>query len=386
MKILIYRWSVFHQEDIAEAFESFGHTVEYYEETQEERKGTDIRRLKEAVLEYDCVFSANYFSRAANACYETNRRYIAWTVDSPMLTMFDTSVFHDTNYIFLFDKFDYYRFLQMGVPHVYYLPLAVNAERVDKLIKQTPQKEKDIYKGDISFVGGLYHKNSYDAIEDKLPQYLQGYFDACMEAQLDIYGDNIFDRCLTTDILQQLCEITDFHRSDTSFSDIRLVFTSTYLGFKMAQKERIRNLNALASKFQVNLYTDMSDGRLRGVNVRESVDYRYEMPLVFNESKINMNFTIRNIRTGLPLRIWDILGAGGFLLTNYQVELNDFFENGKDIVYYDSLEDMLYKADYYMEHEGERIEIAKNGLKKVMNNHTYRHRIAYILEVMSESD
>ena len=29
MKILIYRWSVFHQEDIAEAFESFGHTVEY---------------------------------------------------------------------------------------------------------------------------------------------------------------------------------------------------------------------------------------------------------------------------------------------------------------------------------------------------------------------
>lgn len=47
-----------------------------------------------------------------------------------MLTMFDTSVFNECNYIFLFDKFDYYRFLQMGVKHVYYLPLAVNAERV----------------------------------------------------------------------------------------------------------------------------------------------------------------------------------------------------------------------------------------------------------------
>ena len=42
MKILIYRWSVFHQEDIAEAFESFGHTVEYYEEMPDERKGTDL--------------------------------------------------------------------------------------------------------------------------------------------------------------------------------------------------------------------------------------------------------------------------------------------------------------------------------------------------------
>ena len=57
MKILIYRWSVFHQEDIAEAFESFGHTVEYYEEMPDERKGTDIRRLKEVVAEYDLVFS-----------------------------------------------------------------------------------------------------------------------------------------------------------------------------------------------------------------------------------------------------------------------------------------------------------------------------------------
>ena len=141
-----------------------------------------------------------------------------------------------------------------------------------------------------------------------------------MEAQLDLYGDNVFDRLLTADILERLCEIIDFHQSDTAFSDIKLVFSSTYLGFKTAQKERIRNLNALASRFEVNLYTDRTDDRLRGVHVRESVDYREEMPLVFHESDINMNFTIRNIRTGLPLRIWDILGAGGFLLTNYQIE------------------------------------------------------------------
>lgn len=382
MKILIYRWSVFHQEDIAEAFESFGHTVEYYEEMPDERKETDIRRLKEVVAEYDLVFSANYFSRVSNACQAEQKKYIAWTVDSPMLTMFDTSVFNECNYIFLFDKFDYYRFLQMGVKHVYYLPLAVNAERVKNCIEAASEKEKGKYRGDISFVGGLYYKNSYDAIEDKLPEYLQGYFDACMEAQLDLYGDNVFDRLLTADILERLCEIIDFHQSDTAFSDIRLVFSSTYLGFKTAQKERIRNLNALASRFEVNLYTDRTDDRLRGVHVRESVDYREEMPLVFHESDINMNFTIRNIRTGLPLRIWDILGAGGFLLTNYQIELGDFFENGKDLVYYDSLDDMMRKAEYYLDHEDERKTIAQNGLKKIVQYHTYEHRIDVILKTV----
>ena len=51
MKILIYRWSVFHQEDIAEAFESFGHTVEYYEEMPDERKGLmPVRRSRKNTL------------------------------------------------------------------------------------------------------------------------------------------------------------------------------------------------------------------------------------------------------------------------------------------------------------------------------------------------
>ncbi len=382
MKILIYRWNVFHQEDIAEAFESFGHTVEYYEETEKERKSTDIRRLKEVVAEYDLIFSANYFSRVSNACQAEHKKYIAWTVDSPMLTMFDTSVFNECNYIFLFDKFDYYQFLQMGVKHVYYLPLAVNAERVKKRIETASGEEKEKYRGDISFVGGLYYKNSYDAVADKLPEYLQGYFDACMEAQLDLYGDNVFDRLLTADILERLCEVMDFHQSDTAFSDIKLVFSSTYLGFKTAQKERIRNLNALASRFAVNLYTDKSDDRLRGVRVKDSVDYREEMPLVFHESAINMNFTIRNIRTGLPLRIWDILGAGGFLLTNYQIELGDFFENEKDLVYFDSLDDMMRKAEYYLNHEDERRTIAQNGFEKVRQYHTYEHRIQTILKTV----
>lgn len=382
MKILIYRWSVFHQEDIAEAFESF-------------RTYSRILRGKPGRAERDrypqaqrsrcgvrpCLF-CNYFSRVSNACQAQQKKYIAWTVDSPMLTMFDTSVFNECNYIFLFDKFDYYRFLQMGVKHVYYLPLAVNAERVKNCIETASEEEKEKYRGDISFVGGLYYKNSYDAIEDKLPEYLQGYFDACMEAQLDLYGDNVFDRLLTADILERLCEIIDFHQSDTAFSDIKLVFSSTYLGFKTAQKERIRNLNALASRFEVNLYTDRTDDRLRGVHVKESVDYREEMPLVFHESDINMNFTIRNIRTGLPLRIWDILGAGGFLLTNYQIELGDFFENGKDLVYYDSLDDMMRKAEYYLDHEDERKTIAQNGLKKIVQYHTYEHRIDVILKTV----
>ena len=78
--------------------------------------------------------------------------------------------------------------------------------------------------------------------------------------------------------------------------------------------------------------------------------------------------------------MWDVLGAGGFLLTNFQPEFLSFFENGKDIVFYDSLSDMQSKALYYLEHEDERKQIAENGHKKVKELHTYDIRIKQMLE------
>jgi len=41
---------------------------------------------------------------------------------------------------------------------------------------------------------------------------------------------------------------------------------------------------------------------------------------------------------------------------------------------------LLYKADYYLEHEEERFTIAMNGYQKVKEAHTYHHRVRTILE------
>lgn len=376
MKILIYKWNVFNQEDIKSAFEYFGHTVDMYSGPYDK---CDI------FAEYDIIFSVNYFSEVSDLCQELGKPYVSWTVDSPMITMYHQSVFNQHNYIFLFDQFQYVQFKNMGVKHVYYLPLAVDTERVQKQLAERKNLNGHSFQNEIAFVGGLYHKNSYDAIEPVLPEYLRGYFDAAMEAQMDIYGDNLFDSLLNVDILTKLSSIVDFQQDDRSFSDLKLVFTSTYLGYKLAQKERIRYLNSLARNHQVGLYTSEPDEALQNVTYMGTVDYLNDMPRVFHDSNINLNLTIRNIRTGIPLRVWDVLGAGGFLLTNYQVELDSYFENGKDIVYFDGLDDCLRKADYYLTHEDERKTIAENGLKKVHKEHSYVDRIRVILNCLNNA-
>ena len=260
----------------------------------------------------------------------------------------------------------------------------MNTDRLNSQLNSQTREEKDRFSADISFVGSMYHKNSYDDIKDKLPPYLRGYFDAAMFAQLNIYGDNIIDELLTVDILKQLSEFVDFRQDKRAFSDIRLVFESTFLGFKLANIERVGTLNLLAKKNKVALYTDEQDTSLINVDFKGTVDYMNDMPKVFNNSSINLNMTIRNIRTGIPLRVWDILGAGGFLLTNYQIELTDYFKNEESIVYYEDMYDCCKKAEYYLLHEDKRRQIAAKGHELVSKKHSYINRVKYILDVIGK--
>lgn len=390
MKILIYKWKVFNQADVKSAFEYFGHTVDMYEEkpVSSDRitgiKEHDYALLADVFGEYDLIFSLNYFPHVSDICEQIGRKYVAWTVDSPLISLYHQSVFNSCNYIFIFDKFFYYELKQMGVKNVYYLALAVNTERIDKITADQTDDERQKFAADISFVGGMYHKNSYDDIKDKLPPYMRGYFDAAMLAQLNIYGDNIIDELLTVDILKELWEFIDFRQDDRAFSDVRLVFESTFLGFKLANIERIKTLNLLAGNNRVSLYTDEPDEELINVELKGTVDYMNDMPKVFNNSRINLNMTIRNIRTGIPLRAWDILGAGGFLLTNFQLELADYFQNGRDIVYYEDMYDCEKKAEYYLSHEDERRMIALNGYELVKEKHSYIQRVGVILNTINE--
>ena len=111
----------------------------------------------------------------------------------------------------------------------------------------------------------------------------------------------------------------------------------------------------------------------------KAADYFLEAPLVFAHSKININMTAPNIETGIPLRVFDILGAGGFLITDWREDLKDCFTIGKDLEVYDGIDDLLEKTDYYLKHEDKRTAIARHGLETVQNRHDYSVRMREIL-------
>ena len=303
--------------------------------------------------------------------------------------------------------------------NVYYLPLAAATRRADDVIKkwQTDMRQKKGafdapdapgnnaaacvedetgYKGsdgdaagdflyDVSFIGSMYRKNSYDEIKDMLPDYVRGYFDALMKLQMEIYGENYIDGMLTAEIMDELNKHFRIEKSERSFSNLSLIFSTTVLGFKIAQLERYKLLGALSKYFDVSVFTDDENADFVLAHNMGPVRYWDESPIVFHTSKINLNFTIRNIRSGIPLRVWDILSAGGFCITNFQPELVMYFKNGEDLVWFEDEADLVKKVRYYLRHEDERRRIALNGQKKVRELHNYDARLQVIEDIVMKS-
>lgn len=125
MHILMYRWKAYNYRDIEQTFLLLGHTVDNIEQ---ELGSYDVSPEFERVIEekirgthYDMVFTVNYFPLISNVCERTGVKYVSWTCDNPLISMYHESVFHDCNYIFTFDKTNYLEFRGMGVKHIWYL-------------------------------------------------------------------------------------------------------------------------------------------------------------------------------------------------------------------------------------------------------------------------
>jgi len=117
------------------------------------------------------------------------------------------------------------------------------------------------------------------------------------------------------------------------------------------------------------------------VQFRGYVDYYSQMPNVFAESKINLNISLKTIRTGIPLRVLDVLGCGGFLISNYQEEIAEYFKIGEECEVYESLEDLVAKAEFYLQNEDVREKVALAGLERVKRDFTFEDRIKKIILV-----
>ena len=318
---------------------------------------------------FDCIFTMNYIPALAKISFLRKIKYIAWISDSPNYTTYSEMIHSPYNYIFHFDKKEVENLRSTGAKNIFHMPLAVNTKRVTKQI-ETSKIQKNKYKADVSFLGSLYSDRDFFDKISGINDYQKGFVDAVIKAQLLFQGCDLIEEALPKSFIESVLKLVDFNMdSEIKLSDEKILLD--LIRKKATSIERIELLNFIAKKYQVVLYTGSADNMLYHVENRGYLDYNTQMPVMFNSSRINLNITLRSIQSGISLRALDIMGAGGFLISNWQPELAECFEEGKEVVMYYDRNDLMSKIEYYLQNEDERMKIAENGQKKIIEQFDY---------------
>lgn len=330
------------------------------------------------------ILSIHMIDTLVAAAGQAGIAYISLIWDAPYHKLFTEYGRMDHCWYSTFDRVDAQRFIEAGFPHILYQPLAVDHDQIQAWDSSGDTPSSREYIDEVCFVGRLYDENFYDEFCDHLPQTLQNYFlDVFEKAAFRWDGVNRLHGTVSNELVSYIREVTPGFQM-VNFFDIpdAVYFENGYLTRKLANIERICVLNLLAEHFPVTLYTtsETAEERLHRVKIMPPICSERDLHDTFQHSKINLNLSLKGIEGGTPQRIMDILGAGGFVLTNYCPETAELFQEDEEIVMFRTPEELVEKVEYYLKHDREREQIARNGHRKVMRCYTYERKVKDLLE------
>ena len=392
MRLLFYEWNSLTHPYIYKAMKEQGIHLDIARMPYKPRNPKDQEQFKETLAKmldmrsYDAVFSINFFDQIAEVCHDKDIMYVSWSYDSPSLGGNPATHHYDTNRIFLFDSAEVEYHKRIGEKNIYHMQLAVDTDELEQ-IKGTPEQIQK-YTSDISFVGRLYTTQMQELMQLLTP-YSAGYLSAFVNTQLKLYNVDILEELVNKNMLNMV-KTPEFEERLIPFSEELGMYTKelgaqvlkVFLQRSVTNKERILMLSMLSRYYDVKLFTrDEQEDALKNVQFCGGVDYFKEMPLVFRYSKVNLNITIRSILKGMPQRCLDVMGCRGLLMSNYQEDMFEYLEDGKDLVIYTDLGDAVEKAGFYLEHEDAAERIRENGYRKMKECFNYKGQLEKIWKI-----
>ena len=381
MNILYVKSDALWMPGIMFALNKMGHEIMIYPNSIEELKDNEeLEHQLETLLKeqkVDFILTILFSKEVARVTNRLELKYVTWCVDSPSFHAWVPEASYDNCYVFYFDYREYE--LKKKTQHTaYYLPLAADIIWSGQLVIT----DEDIKTHDcnMSFVGGLYTENLYNKFIDLFSADIRDAFSEIIEKSALVWDGR--DRLHIPQELVQTVR-SNYPQIFSPFDMPDEYYMRTcLLGQKLTQVERTLLIDLLAQQYDIHLYTRDTETVPEGVRRFPAINLLQETPKVYYSSKINLNITLRSIASGIPARVFDIMSVGGFVLSNWQEEIPEFFEEGKEIVTYKTPEELLDKADYYLRHEDERIRIGVNGYRKVKERHTYEHRLDKIISII----
>jgi spore maturation protein CgeB len=82
------------------------------------------------------------------------------------------------------------------------------------------------------------------------------------------------------------------------------------------------------------------------------------------------------------LRDFEAPMSGALYLVDRFDELAEFYEPGKEVVFFEDEEDLAEKARFYLQNDAERKQVREAGMKRAREEHTWHRRFERAFEQM----
>jgi spore maturation protein CgeB len=147
--------------------------------------------------------------------------------------------------------------------------------------------------------------------------------------------------------------------------------------------ERAECMQLLAKKFDLKLWG--SGWEKYGLSAAATDVYAAEYRKICAGAKIILGWNIDpTIDLYFSNRTWYTLGCGGFLLTAYTPGLEELFGRGKELDWFETVEEGCEKIAYYLAHDQERKQIARAGYQLAHHEYSYDKMVARIIADVAE--
>ncbi|MDY6823413.1 MAG: glycosyltransferase [Thermodesulfobacteriota bacterium] len=119
-----------------------------------------------------------------------------------------------------------------------------------------------------------------------------------------------------------------------------------------------------------------------GYTVHRELNYYQELPWFYNVSEVNFNATSRQMKGGLNQRVFDVPACRRVLLTDHTRQLENLMEPGKELLAYNDADEIGYWLNRVKSDPAYYHQVAENGYRRVLAEHTYTHRLTDLVETM----
>lgn len=158
-----------------------------------------------------------------------------------------------------------------------------------------------------------------------------------------------------------------------------IVFAGNTYEYRHFLLRRLLDEGSINLKLYGNRPPRWADPRINSLFQHKFI-VKEEKSRVFGSALACINSTSMTEGNSINCRTFEIAGAAGLQIMEYRQAIEDCFEPGKEIETYASVEELMEKLDRYRKDTFAAKQIRDNASKRAHKEHTYQHRLEYIIK------